>query len=97
MEKKFSKTPERFGTGMIEGVGAPEAANNATAQSGFLPLMAFGIPTSPAMAIILTALMINGLRPGPLLFQEQKEFVWTIIGSLYVGNVILLIFNLVNI
>ena len=94
LEKKFSKTPERFGTGMIEGVGAPEAANNATAQSGFLPLMAFGIPTSPAMAIILTALMINGLRPGPLLFQEQKEFVWTIIGSLYVGNVILLIFNL---
>jgi putative tricarboxylic transport membrane protein len=94
LEKKLSKTPEKFGTGMIEGVGAPEAANNATAQTGFLPLIAFGIPTGPAMAILLTALMINGLRPGPLLFQEQKEFVWTVIGSFYVGNVILLIFNL---
>ena len=94
LEKKLSKTPEKFGTGVIEGVGAPEAANNATAQTGFLPLIAFGIPTGPAMAILLTALMINGLRPGPLLFQEQKEFVWTVIGSFYVGNVILLIFNL---
>jgi len=94
LEKKLSKYPERFGTGVIEGVAAPEAANNATAQTGFLPLMAFGIPTSPAMAIILTALMINGLKPGPLLFQEQKLFVWTVIGSMYVGNVILLILNL---
>jgi putative tricarboxylic transport membrane protein len=56
--------------------------------------MAFGIPTSPAMAIILTALMINGLKPGPLLFQEQGQFVWTVIGSMYIGNVILLILNL---
>jgi putative tricarboxylic transport membrane protein len=94
LEKKFSKHPERFGTGVIEGVAAPEAANNATAQTGFLPLMAFGIPTSPAMAIILTALMINGLKPGPLLFQEQGQFVWTVIGSMYIGNVILLILNL---
>jgi putative tricarboxylic transport membrane protein len=93
-EKKLSKYPERFGTGVIEGVAAPEAANNATAQMGFLPLMAFGIPTSPAMAIILTALMINGLKPGPLLFQEQGQFVWTVIGSMYIGNVILLILNL---
>jgi putative tricarboxylic transport membrane protein len=94
LEKKISKHPERFGTGVIEGVAAPEAANNATAQAGFLPLMLFGIPTSPAMAIILTALMINGLKPGPLLFQEQKLFVWTVIGSMYIGNVILLILNL---
>ena len=94
LEKRVSKHPERFGTGVIEGVAAPEAANNATAQAGFLPLMLFGIPTSPAMAIILTALMINGLKPGPLLFQEQKLFVWTVIGSMYIGNVILLILNL---
>jgi putative tricarboxylic transport membrane protein len=94
LEKKVSKYPEKFGTGVIEGVAAPEAANNATAQTGFLPLMAFGIPTTPAMAIILTALMIYGLKPGPLLFQEQKQFVWTVIGSMYIGNVILLILNL---
>jgi putative tricarboxylic transport membrane protein len=94
LEKKVSKYPERFGTGVIEGVAAPEAANNATAQTGFLPLMAFGIPTSPAMAIILTALMINGLKPGPLLFQEQKQFVWTVIGSMYIGNAVLLLLNL---
>jgi putative tricarboxylic transport membrane protein len=94
LEKKISRYPEKFGTGVIEGVAAPEAANNATAQTGFLPLMAFGIPTTPAMAIILTALMIYGLKPGPLLFQEQKQFVWTVIGSMYIGNVILLILNL---
>jgi len=94
LEKKISRHPERFGTGVIEGVAAPEAANNATAQTGFLPLIAFGIPTSPAMAIILTALMMNGLKTGPLLFQEQKEFIWTVIGSMYIGNVILLILNL---
>jgi putative tricarboxylic transport membrane protein len=94
LEKRFSKYPEKFGTGVIEGVAAPEAANNAVAQTGFLPLMTFGIPTSPAMAIILTALMINGLQPGPLLFQQQSLFVWTVIGSMYIGNVILLIFNL---
>jgi putative tricarboxylic transport membrane protein len=94
LEKKISKYPERFGSGVIEGVAAPEAANNATAQTGFLPLMAFGIPTSPAMAIILTALMINGLKPGPLLFQEQRQFIWTVIGSMYIGNAILLVLNL---
>jgi len=94
LEKKFSKYPEKFGTGVIEGVAAPEAANNAAAQMGFLPLMTFGIPTSPAMAILLTALMINGLKPGPLLFEQQNLFVWTVIGSMYIGNVILLILNL---
>jgi putative tricarboxylic transport membrane protein len=94
LERKVSKYPEKFGKGVIEGVAAPESANNATAQTGFLPLMAFGIPTSPAMAIILTALMINGLKPGPFLFQEQKQFIWTVIGSMYIGNVVLLILNL---
>ena len=94
VEKKLSKYPEKFGTGVIEGVAAPEAANNATAQGGFLPLMALGIPTSPSMAIILAALMIFGLQPGPVLFQANKQFVWTVVGSMYIGNVILLILNL---
>jgi putative tricarboxylic transport membrane protein len=94
LEKRVSKYPEKFGTGVIEGVAAPEAANNATAQAGFIPLMAFGIPTTPSLAIILAALMIYGLQPGPVLFQQNKLFIWTVIGSMYIGNVILLILNL---
>jgi putative tricarboxylic transport membrane protein len=94
IEKRISKYPEKFGSGVIEGVAAPEAANNATAQAGFLPLMAFGIPTCPAMAIMLAALILYGLQPGPLLFQDHKDFVWTVIGSMYIGNVVLLILNL---
>ena len=94
VEKKISKYPEKFGTGVIEGVAGPEAANNATAQAGFLPLMAFGIPTGGSMAIILAALMMYGLKPGPMLFIQNKEFVWTVIGSMYVGNVMLLFLNL---
>ncbi len=94
VEKRVSKHPEKFGTGVIEGVAGPEAANNATAQAGFIPLMALGIPTGPALAIILAALMMYGLQPGPVLFQANKQFVWTVIGSMYIGNVILLILNL---
>jgi putative tricarboxylic transport membrane protein len=71
-----------------------EAANNATAQAGFLPLLAFGLPTAPAQAIILAALMIYGLQPGPILFTVNKTFAWTVIGSMYIGNVMLLILNL---
>lgn len=94
IEKRISKYPEKFGTGIIEGVAAPEAANNATAQSGFIPLMAFGIPTGPSMAILLAALMMYGLQPGPVLFQSNKLFIWTVIGSMYIGNVMLLVLNL---
>jgi len=94
LEKKLSKNPEKFGTGVIEGVAAPESANNANAQAGFIPLMAFGIPTGPSMALILAALMMYGLQPGPMLFIANKDFVWTIIGSMYVGNVMLLVLNL---
>lgn len=94
LEKRVSKYPEKFGKGVIEGVAGPEAANNATAQSGFLPLMAFGIPTGPSMAIILASLMMYGLQPGPVLFQAKKEFVWAVIASMYIGNVMLLILNL---
>ncbi len=94
MEKRVSKHPEKFGTGVIEGVAAPEAANNATAQAGFVPLMCLGIPTNPVNAIILAALMLYGLKPGPVFFIQNKEFVWTVIGSMYIGNVMLLILNL---
>jgi putative tricarboxylic transport membrane protein len=94
LEKKFSKHPEKFGTGVIEGVASVEAANNATAQAGFLPLMSFGIPTGPSTAIILAALIMYGLQPGPVLFTTKKLFVWTVIASMYIGNVVLLILNL---
>jgi putative tricarboxylic transport membrane protein len=93
-EKKISRTPQRFGRGAIEGVAAPEAANNATSSAGFIPLLALGIPASAPLAVLLGGLMVYGLQPGPLLFQRNPEFVWTIIASFYVGNVILLILNL---
>lgn len=94
LEKRISKYPERFGTGVIEGVAGPEAANNATATAGFVPLFALGIPTGPSFAIILASLTLYGLQPGPILFQEQQGFIWTVIGSFYIGNVMLLILNL---
>jgi putative tricarboxylic transport membrane protein len=94
IEKRISKHPEKFGTGCIEGVAAPEAANNATSQAGFIPLMALGIPTSPTLAIILAALMMYGLQPGPFLFLQHGDFAWSVIASMYIGNVILLILNL---
>lgn len=94
LERRISKTPDRFGKGAIEGVAAPEAANNATAQAGLIPMFVFGIPTSGVAAILLGALMIYGLQPGPLLFTEHADFVWTIIASMYIGNTILLILNL---
>jgi putative tricarboxylic transport membrane protein len=94
VEKRLSKYPERFGTGVIEGVAAPEAANNALAQAGFIPLMALGIPTGPTLAIIYAALILHGLQPGPLLFTLNAEFAWTVIAAMYIGNVMLLILNL---
>jgi putative tricarboxylic transport membrane protein len=94
VEKRASKHPERFGTGMIEGVAAPEAANNAAAQSNFVPLLALGIPTAPSLAILLGALMIFGLQPGPQLFMQNSTLVWTVIASMYLGNVMLLVLNL---
>lgn len=94
VEKKVARQPERFGRGAIEGVAAPEAANNATSSAGFIPLMALGIPSSAPLALLLGGLTVYGLNPGPLLFQQNPDFVWTVIASLYVGNVILLILNL---
>jgi putative tricarboxylic transport membrane protein len=94
VEKRVSPNRANFGKGAIEGVCAPEVANNANAQAGYIPLMAFGIPPTPTLAMLLAALVIFGLEPGPLLFTKNADFVWTIIGSMYVGNVILLILNL---
>ena len=94
LEKRISKYPEKFGKGVIEGVAGPEACNNATCQAGFIPLAALGIPTSPSWAIVFAALMMYGLQPGPVLFMQNPTFIWTVIASMYLGNVILLILNL---
>ena len=94
VEKKLSRTPERFGQGAIEGVAGPETANNAYANAALIPLFTLGIPSSPTTAVLMGAFMVNGLVPGPALFVEHSQFVWAVIASLYVGNVILLILNI---
>ena len=93
-EKKVSKYPERFGTGVIEGVAGPEAANNAAAGGAFIPLLTLGIPANAVMAILLGALMIHGLQPGPLLMKQSPDVFWGIITSMYIGNAMLLVLNL---
>ena len=93
-EKRLSKTPERFGTGAIEGVAAPETANNAYANAAMVPLLVLGIPSSPTIAVLMGAFIINGITPGPFLFNEKPDLVWTIIASFFIGNAILLILNL---
>src|SRR5512136_364301 len=94
LEKRVSTHPERFGKGAIEGVAAPEGANNATSSAGFVPLFSFGIPTAPSMAVLLGGLMMYGLQPGPMLFKTNPDFVWAVIASMYIGNVMLIILNL---
>lgn len=94
VEKRISRHPEKFGTGIIEGVAGPETANNAHANSAMIPLFTLGIPSAPVMAVLISAFIINGLQPGPQLFQTNPDLVWGVIASLYIGNVILLILNL---
>lgn len=94
IEKRIAKAPHRFGKGAIEGIAGPEAANNATSMAGFIPLMAFGIPTTGSLAVLLAALTIHGLQPGPGLFAQHAAFTWTVIASMFVANVILLLLNL---
>ncbi|MBM3219545.1 MAG: tripartite tricarboxylate transporter permease [Candidatus Rokubacteria bacterium] len=94
VEKKVSKTPERFGQGAVEGVAGPEAANNAATAGAMVPLLSLGIPFSPATAILLGALVIHGLNPGPLLISQRPEVFWGFIASMYIGNLMLLILNL---
>ena len=94
VEKKLSKYPEKFGTGMIEGVAAPEAANNSASQGSFIPLLTLGIPSNVVMAVLLGALLIQGVTPGPLLIKKYPEIFWGVIGSMYMGNFMLLLLNL---
>jgi putative tricarboxylic transport membrane protein len=94
VEKRASRHPERFGAGAIEGVAGPEAANNAAAGGAFIPLLTLGIPANAVMAILLGALMIHGLQPGPLLVKQAPDVFWGIITSMYVGNAMLLVLNL---
>lgn len=93
-EKKVSKHPEKFGTGAIEGVAAPEGANNAATGGALVPLLTLGIPGSGTTAVLMGALLIHGLRPGPLLFDTNPDFVWGFIASMYIGNIMLLVLNL---
>ncbi|NLE75642.1 MAG: tripartite tricarboxylate transporter permease, partial [Chloroflexi bacterium] len=94
VERRVSRRPERFGHGAIDGVAAAEGANNATCSGGFVPLFAFGIPSGPALAVLLGGLMMYGLQPGPMLFKENPQLVWTVIASMYIGNAMLLVLNL---
>lgn len=92
--KKMSKRPEKFGHGAIEGVAAPEAANNAAAGGAMVSLLTLGIPGSGTTAVLLGALIIHGMRPGPMLFTSNPEFVWGLIASMYIGNIMLIIQNM---
>ena len=94
LEKKLSKHPEKFGTGAIEGVAGPETANNAASAGGWIPLLSLGLPTGSVTSLIFGALMIHGLAPGPLFIKNSPEVFWGLIGSMYIGNVMLLILNL---
>lgn len=94
LEKKLSKTPERFGKGAIEGVAAPESANNAGAQTSFIPMLTLGIPSNPVMALMAGAMIIQGIQPGPLVMTEQPTLFWGIIVSMWIGNFFLVILNL---
>ncbi|MGH9346612.1 MAG: tripartite tricarboxylate transporter permease, partial [Vicinamibacterales bacterium] len=93
-EKRLSDRPEQFGHGAIEGVAGPEAANNAATAGVLVPLLTLGLPSSATAAVLLTAFQQYGLQPGPLLFSSRPELVWTLIASLYIGNVMLLVLNL---
>jgi putative tricarboxylic transport membrane protein len=94
MEKKFSKKPEEFGHGAIEGVAGPEAANNASAAGVLVPMLTLGLPTSATAAIMLSAFQSYGINPGPMLLTTQPQLVWGLIASLLIGNVMLLALNL---
>jgi putative tricarboxylic transport membrane protein len=94
VEKKISKYPEKFGSGVIEGLAAPEAANNAAAQSSFIPLLSLGIPPNVVMAVLFGGLLIHGIQPGPLLIVKHPDIFWGVLASMYIGNIMLLALNL---
>jgi putative tricarboxylic transport membrane protein len=94
LEKKVAKDPSRFGKGAIEGVAGPETANNAHSGAALIPLFTLGLPSSPTMAVLLGAFIMHGLTPGPALFTKNPDFVWGLIASMFIGNVLLLIMNM---
>jgi putative tricarboxylic transport membrane protein len=94
VEKKMSKTPERFGKGAIEGVAGPESANNADAQCKFIPTLTLGIPASAVMALMLGALTIQGIAPGPQVMTQKPDLFWGLVASMWIGNAMLVILNL---
>lgn len=94
VEKRISRHPERFGHGAIEGVAGPEAANNAGAQTSFIPLLTLGLPSHPLMALMMSAMLIQGITPGPNVVTEQPAMFWGIIASMWIGNAMLIVLNL---
>jgi putative tricarboxylic transport membrane protein len=94
IERKISKRPEEFGQGAVAGVAGPESANNAAASGAFVPMLALGVPGAPVAALLLAAMMVHGVSPGPLLIEQDPRLFWGFIASMYVGNVILLVLNL---
>jgi len=93
-EKRLSKHPEEFGHGAIEGVAGPESANNAAAQTSFIPLMTLGIPAHPVMALMVGAFILQGITPGPNVINDQPALFWGIIASMWIGNLLLVMLNL---
>jgi hypothetical protein len=94
LEKKVAKPPRFFGAGDIRGVAAPESANNAGAQTSFIPMLTLGIPSNPTMALMIGALMIQGIQPGPQVMTERPALFWGLIASMWIGNLMLLVLNL---
>jgi TctA family transporter len=94
LEKKLAKDPSRFGKGAIEGVAAPESANNAAAQTSFIPLLTLGIPSNPVMALMIGAMIIHGIQPGPQIMTANPQLFWGMIASMWVGNFLLVVLNL---
>ncbi|MDB5508083.1 MAG: putative tricarboxylic transport rane protein [Hyphomicrobiales bacterium] len=94
LEKKIARDPSRFGNGAAEGVAAPEAANNAAAQTSFVPLLTLGIPTSATMALMIGALTLHGIAPGPMVLTRQPDLFWGLIASMFIGNLMLVVINL---
>ncbi len=94
LERRIAREPQRFGKGAVEGVAGPEAANNAAASGALVPLLALGVPSGPLPAVMLAALLVHGVNPGPMLIQNSPEIFWGLIASMYVGNVVLLVLNL---
>lgn len=94
VEKRLSRHPEEFGKGAIEAVAGPESANNAAVGGAYVPLLALGVPFTPAMAVVLGALLLHGITPGPLLMVQRPDIFWGVIASMYIGNLMLLVLNL---